>query len=476
MERITISIASRLLMSAAVLITLVVGPLLGVSFVNAALRTTDADSRSESKAGVTPSRTSQASPSFTGLLETADCNKISGWAADASQPNTSINVSVFADSTLITTAPANLSRPDLAGDLGKGLHGFNIPFPPALKDGHPHAIGVRFESTSVELSGSPKTVTGCVTPPEGAGEQVRLDLTFKINNGQETTKGRLFSLNFDAREVTARGIRHEATVTEYRVREVGLNEPLTSISASPWQPFTHPLILAAGERNDFGELYGERRVLLQVKTATLTSDVVSDTIVLEPVLKEYTVHANSDHTNPLIQYAASQGFTFQRSFFQPCSGGKGGGAPSDISSGSAFITGGALACPPASGPAAAEIAAEDPKCETKFEYELFFGRELNKFWHIKSVSVTGADVKFHGVNRYLLKGHVIEQPDCCPPGTHAVDSACTPFSDNRLPTVTIGDIVIEGPEADDFVDTNNPWKNAFVKPPLTIRPNTRRPN
>jgi len=269
-----------------------------------------------------------------------------------------------------------------------------------------------------------------------------------------------------------------ANVTEYRVREVGLNEPLTNISASPWQPIGGPLIMELGERNDSGLRYGERRILLQVKAADgLISNVASDTITLEPVLKEYTVHAAADHTQPLIQYAASQGFTFPRTFFQPCSGGHGGSGPSDISSGFALITGGALPCPPGSSAPGDAAARTDPQCETKFEYELFGGRQLNKFWHIKSVSVSGGDVKFHGVNSYLLKGHVTAPVDCgdCPSGTHASNGVCVP--DSSDPNVTIGDIVIEGPVEDDFVDTANPWKNAFVKFQLhPINPNILKPH
>jgi hypothetical protein len=420
----------------------------------------------------------QNSPTYAGYFDVGNCNQIAGWAADTNRLNTPINVTVFSDLTPVATVLANVSRPDVASAIGgNGLHGFNITLPPPLNDTHAHTVSIRFETTNVELTLSPKTIGPCVTPPEGTGQQVRLEVTlFKINNGAGTTKSHLISLNFDAREVSANGISHEATITEYRVRGVGLNEPLTSIEASPWQPFNGSIPpMGLPERNDSGVRYGARRVLLQVKSAAgLISDVASDTITLEPVLKDYTVHAAADHTHPLIQYAASQGFTFPRTFFQVCQHGKGGSASPDISSGFAQIDGGVLDCP--SIPGQADVAARDPKCETRFEYELFGGRQLNKFWHIKSVNVSGADPKFHGVNSYLLKGHVTRPPDCCPAGAISVDGYCVPDTFGSSPTVTIGDIVIEGPEVDDFVNAANPWENAFVQqliihpPPPGTRP------
>ncbi|HZT57079.1 MAG TPA: hypothetical protein VFA21_00490 [Pyrinomonadaceae bacterium] len=352
------------------------------------------------------------------------------------------------------------------------------------------AVGLLLVVSSADTASSGKT------PAVSAAAQVRLELTLKINNGAETTKDRTVNLTFNLVEVI-NGTSHPASVSikEYRVREAGLNEPLTSIEAAPWQPVhpsvgtvPAPLTLELGLHNDFGQRYGDRRVLLQVNTLDGGSDVASDTITLEPVLRDYTVHAAADHTHPLIQYAASQGFTFPRTFFQPCTGGSGGGGSEDISGGFASITGAALACPPSPPPTnvpgigpisspGSMLAATKPTCETRFEYELFGGRQLNRFWRIKTVNASGGDVKFHGANSFLLKGHVTELPSCCPQGTHNDGKGfCLPNNPPPSPTVTIGDIVIEGPEVDDFVDAASPWKNAFYKFPLPLimpQPNVR---
>src|SRR5204862_5070661 len=88
------------------------------------------------------------------------------------------------------------------------------------------------------------------------------------------------------------------------------------------------IILELAEHNGAGQRYGDRKIMFQVKTNGLTSGVVSDTITLEPVLKEYRVSA-SGGVHPLIQYAASQGFTFPLSFYETCNGNCSGGVGAD---------------------------------------------------------------------------------------------------------------------------------------------------
>ncbi len=113
--------------------------------------------------GTTPTPTPTPTPianNYDGYVEVADCNSIRGWAADKNRPNISINVSVYDGNTLLTTIPANQSRPDVGNYLGdNGLHGFNIPTPASLTDGQPHTLRVRFETSNSDLNNSPKSVT-----------------------------------------------------------------------------------------------------------------------------------------------------------------------------------------------------------------------------------------------------------------------------------------------------------------------------
>ncbi len=187
--------------------------------------------------------------------------------------------------------------------------------------------------------------------------------------------------------------------------------------------------------------------MLQVKIDSLTSNVGTDTIFLEPVLKEYHVSAQGSG-HPLIQYAAGQGFQFPRTFYETCKGGSCAGtfqADGSIATGSASVgcqslsTGGGTGLAPGPG--------SGGTCVTKADYLLFVGRSPNQFWRIKSVAVSGADVVIDSRNRLRAK-FTFENKDgsCLPPKS-----------------ISVGDVVVEGPEADRFIDAANPWKNAFVQ-------------
>jgi Ricin-type beta-trefoil lectin domain-like/Calx-beta domain/Pregnancy-associated plasma protein-A len=102
-------------------------------------------------------------PVYEGWVDIADCNSIIGWAADRNRLNTSITVSIYDGNTFVTSIPANGSRSDVGAYLqDNGLHGFGISTPARFKDGLPHTLRVKFESSTTELSSSPRTIT-CVT-------------------------------------------------------------------------------------------------------------------------------------------------------------------------------------------------------------------------------------------------------------------------------------------------------------------------
>ena len=98
-------------------------------------------------------------PSFDGFHESANCSVITGWAWDANQPNTSINVDIFSDNVFVATVLADTFRQDLL-DAGKGNgnHGFSFNVPDKLKDSQPHSIRVRFANSSLSLFNSPRTI------------------------------------------------------------------------------------------------------------------------------------------------------------------------------------------------------------------------------------------------------------------------------------------------------------------------------
>ena len=463
---------------------------------------------------------------YIGFVDRVDCNRMVGWAADKNRPNVPINVSVYVDgnSSPLMTVLANKQRDPVVGAMvGSGdnsQHGFDFGAP--LRDGQPHTFTLKFESSNTLLppfgpnAANPASIT-CGAFNAGTASVDVLVVDFKLQNGAPSVRNRLAGLNFSVRE--SDGVNsHDVTsdVTHFRLLE-SPNLLNANLSSQPWTPMpAHPLIMELALRNGAGQRYGDRKVMFQVKTATLTSPPVSDTITLEPVLKEYTVSA-SGSAHPLIQYAASQGFTFPVSFYETCDGSCAGNisyAP-NLESGTASFSvqantsggssnrvlvcgleiggtivggavAGAIAGGLAGGPPGAVIGASvgaaagtvigglacsansdtntsaqgAGTCLTKVDYLLFEVRSPNQFWTIKSVAVPGAFVRFHGANRFLVKFHTDNKEGFC-----------------GQKQISIGDVVVEGPADDDFVDPANPWKNAFVRPTIfQIQPGIRRPN
>src|SRR5947209_8764408 len=87
-----------------------------------------------------------------------------------------------------------------------------------------------------------------------------------------------------------------------------------------WIPITRrPPFFNLAEYDKHGQRYGERSIVFQVKTEALTSKVVTDTIEVEPALREYRISADGNR-HPLIQYAAQQGFKFPLDYYETCKG------------------------------------------------------------------------------------------------------------------------------------------------------------
>jgi hypothetical protein len=107
-------------------------------------------------------------PNYQGFHDGAGCNAITGWAWDANNTNSTVNVDIYDGTTLIGTAPANLYREDLLNALGSPNHGFSFLTPAALKNGALHTINVKFSGTNTLLTNSPKTVQ-CSLPPNYQG-------------------------------------------------------------------------------------------------------------------------------------------------------------------------------------------------------------------------------------------------------------------------------------------------------------------
>jgi hypothetical protein len=89
---------------------------------------------------------------YEGNLDAANCSIIGGWAADANQPNTPINVDIYDGNTLVTTTLANAYRSDL-GFVGY-YHAFTITTPASLKNNAYHYIIAMYGGTQLQLGNS----------------------------------------------------------------------------------------------------------------------------------------------------------------------------------------------------------------------------------------------------------------------------------------------------------------------------------
>ena len=87
---------------------------------------------------------SATAPKQTGWLDVADCSGISGWAWDASQPSSRLQVDLYDGSVHgqpFATLPATNYRRDLQmAGIGDGAYAFYLATPESLKDGRTHAI------------------------------------------------------------------------------------------------------------------------------------------------------------------------------------------------------------------------------------------------------------------------------------------------------------------------------------------------
>ena len=86
------------------------------------------------------SGTPPTKPTPLGVVDSATCDAISGWACDAAHPlqNSSVRFTIDGNHTFRTTA-AN-SRADLVAECGSADHGFTATLPNAYRDGNAHQV------------------------------------------------------------------------------------------------------------------------------------------------------------------------------------------------------------------------------------------------------------------------------------------------------------------------------------------------
>lgn len=106
---------------------------------------------------------------YEGYFDSANCNRVDGWAWDPNFPTTPVDVEVIVDGSRMATLPANLFGPDLLqAQKGDGNHRFVWYIPAALKDNASHNVTVRVRGESATLPFSSSGASGtfsCAPPP-----------------------------------------------------------------------------------------------------------------------------------------------------------------------------------------------------------------------------------------------------------------------------------------------------------------------
>ena len=94
-----------------------------------------------------------------GVVDELNCERVAGWVWIVPQTGP-LKVDIIEADKIVGTATADVFRQDLKdAGIGDGVHGFRVPLPSSLKDGHSHTISVKASGSDFELQGSPKTIT-----------------------------------------------------------------------------------------------------------------------------------------------------------------------------------------------------------------------------------------------------------------------------------------------------------------------------
>lgn len=89
-------------------------------------------------------------PKMQGSVDAVDATQVQGWVAKIGDPET-LEVDLLVDEKVVASASANLYRPDLAeAGINEGSHGFAIPFPTTVRDGHFHDVAISVEGQVIE--------------------------------------------------------------------------------------------------------------------------------------------------------------------------------------------------------------------------------------------------------------------------------------------------------------------------------------
>lgn len=111
-----------------------------------------------------------------GVVESADCSTVQGWAWNDAQPDATLKVFIYDGKRKLAGVLADRYRPDLI-QKGYGKHGFSYQLQDTYRihDGTRHALSVRF-ADGRPLSGSPQLTPVCYSQINDTGTTACMDM------------------------------------------------------------------------------------------------------------------------------------------------------------------------------------------------------------------------------------------------------------------------------------------------------------
>ena len=105
-----------------------------------------------------------AAPDYVGYLDQADCNGVSGWIVDGSNPGQSQEVDIYLNGVKVSTVLADQPRRDIASVVGTpnfNEYGYVWVVPDYYKSNVPLLVSVRPANASLDLKQSPQQTAVC---------------------------------------------------------------------------------------------------------------------------------------------------------------------------------------------------------------------------------------------------------------------------------------------------------------------------
>jgi alginate O-acetyltransferase complex protein AlgJ len=109
----------------------------------------------------------QATPALNGMVSAVQEGRLSGWAADQTDPAKRLSLDIYIDACLVRKCVADRWSGEAERALGDGLHGFEVELPVRLLDGGTHYVTVATSGVKATLPDAPDWSEHNISQPDG---------------------------------------------------------------------------------------------------------------------------------------------------------------------------------------------------------------------------------------------------------------------------------------------------------------------